>query len=106
VVGALADQVGGLLDDAAAVIGGLALPHLEGGLRGVERIVEVGLGGVGQMRERLLRRRIEHVLAATAIAVVPLAVDVKPELRIHGCPRVVSLRCVRVGWRMCRWPNE
>ena len=82
-VGALAQQVGGLLDDAAAVIGGLRLPHLEAGFGGGERRVEVLGGGVGQVRERLLRRGIEHVLAATAVAVVPLAVDVKPELRVN-----------------------
>src|SRR5436305_1045820 len=83
-LGTFAQQIGGLLDDPAAVIGGLCLPDLEAGLRGGQRRIEVLGGGMGQVGEGLLRRGIEHVLAATAITVVPLAVDVEPELRIRG----------------------
>src|SRR5215813_9883892 len=42
---------------------------------------------MGQVRQRLLGRRIEHVLALAAVAVHPLAVDVEREIGIHGAPR-------------------
>jgi hypothetical protein len=81
---AFAQQIGGFFDDAAAVIGGLRLPELEAFLGGCERGIEIAGGCMWKMCERLLRRRIEHVLAATAVAVVPLAVDVESKLRVHG----------------------
>jgi hypothetical protein len=84
-IGALAQQIGGLLDDAAAVIGRLGLPQLEALVGGRECRIEVARCGVGQVRERLLRGRIDDVFATATVAVVPLAVDVKPELRVrHG----------------------
>src|SRR5262249_52816675 len=56
-------------------------------LCGFQRFVEIGLAGMGQMRQRLLGRRIEHVLALAAAAVHPLAVDIEREIGIHGAPR-------------------
>src|SRR6516162_11716143 len=53
---------------------------------------------MGQMRERLLGRRIEHVLALAAAAVHPLAVDVEREIGIHGAPRW-SRHCRDISWR-------
>src|SRR5258707_15076163 len=46
--------------------------------------MEIAGGGMGQMRQRLLGRRVDDVLTAAAVAVIPLAVDVEPVLRGHG----------------------
>src|SRR5262249_51575944 len=80
--------------DLGAVIGRRSAPQRETLLGGFERGVEIGLAGVRQMGERLLGRRVEHVLALAAAAVMPLAVDVEREIGIHGflvafgvCPR-------------------
>src|SRR3954462_11692813 len=98
-----AHQVGGLLDDAAAVIGRLRLPQLETGLRGSERGVQIRGRRVGQVSERFLRRGIDDVLAAAAIAVFPLAVDVEPELRVHGMSSPLAFLW-EWGLKLC--PNE
>jgi len=84
---ALAHEVGGLAHDLGAVVGRGCPPQREASLRRFERFVEVGLAGMGQVRQRLLGRRIEHVLALAAAAVHPLAVDVEREIGIHGAPR-------------------
>ena len=51
---------------------------------GFERAVEIGRTGVRQARERLFCCRIDHVLAGAAVAVEPLAVDIKFEIGVHG----------------------
>jgi len=82
---ALAHEVGGLAHDFRAVVGRRRTPQGEALLGGLERLVEIGLAGVGQVRERLLGRRIDDVLALAAVAAVdPLAVDVEREIGIHG----------------------
>src|SRR5262245_30157746 len=81
---ALAHQIGGLADDLAAVVGGCRAPDREALLGRLQRLVEIGLAGMGQVRQRLLGRRVEHVLALAAAAVVPLAVDVEREIGVHG----------------------
>src|SRR6476661_9207135 len=53
-------------------------------LRGLERFVEIGLARMRQMRQRLLGRRVDHVLAPAAAAVHPLAVDIECEIAVHG----------------------
>src|SRR5262249_21954910 len=95
---ALAHEVGGLAHDLGAVIGRGRPPQREAFLRGFQRFVEIGLAGVGQMRQRLLGRRIKHVLALAAAAVHPLAVDIEREIGIHGAPRW-SRRCRDISWR-------
>ena len=56
---ALAHQVGGLVHDLAAVVGRGRAPDGEALLGGFQRLVEIGLVGVRQMRQRLLGRRID-----------------------------------------------
>src|SRR5262249_19056899 len=61
---------------------------------------------MGQVRQRLLGRRIEYVLALAAAAIHPLAVDVEREIGIHGAPRCSrhcrDISCPRIsifqGW--------
>ena len=79
----------------AAVVGRGRPPHREALLGGFQRLVEIGLAGVRQVRERLLGRRIDHVLALAAAAVVPLAVDVEREIGVHGGPRTFVVRDFR-----------
>jgi hypothetical protein len=80
-------SVGGLAHDLGAVVGRRRPPQRKAFLRGFQRLVEIGLAGMGQVRERLLGRRIEHVLALAAAAVNPLAVDIEREIGIHRAPR-------------------
>src|SRR5262249_12044067 len=95
---ALAHEVGGLAHDLGAVVGRGRAPQREAFLRGFQCFVEIGLAGVGQVRERLLGRRIEHVLALAAAAGHPLAGDVD-----GGCGREGPLCWSRNGgdiwWR-------
>src|SRR5215470_9930234 len=84
---ALAHEVGGLAHDLGAIVGRRRSPQRKAFFRRFERLVEIGLAGMGQVRERLLGRRIEHVLALAAAAVHPLAVDIEREIGIHGTPR-------------------
>ena len=97
---ALAHEVRGFAHDFRAVVGGGSAPERKAFLGGFERLVEIGLGRVRQMRERLLGRRIDDVLAlAAATAVDPFAVDVKREIGIHGAPRTFGTddRCVGIS---------
>src|SRR5260370_836595 len=55
---ALAHEVGGLVHDLAAVVGRGRAPQRKAALGGLQRLVEVGLAGMGQVRQRLLGRRI------------------------------------------------
>src|SRR5262249_2042459 len=87
---------GGWASDVGGVVGRGRPPQREAFLRGFQRLVEIGLAGMGQMRQRLLGRRIEHVLALAAAAVHPLAVDVEREIGIHGAPRC-SRHCRDTG---------
>ena len=81
---ALAHQVGGLVHDLAAVVGRGGAPDREALLGGFQRLVEVGGAGMRQMRQRLLGRRIDDVLALVAAAVLlPRAVDEKAKLAVH-----------------------
>ena len=84
---ALAQQIGGLAHDLAALIGRCAFPDLKALLGGAERAIEIGLAGVRQLRQHLAGRRIDDVLALAAFAVKPLAVDIKLQIGIHGGPR-------------------
>ena len=54
-------------------------------MRGVRRGAQADqyLARVADAHERLLRRRIDDLFAATAVAVIPLAVDIGAELRVH-----------------------
>src|SRR4029079_19434867 len=70
--------------DLAAVIGRGRAPDREAFLGGFQRLVEIGLVGVRQMRQRLLRRRIDQVPALVAAALLPpRAVDEKAKLAVH-----------------------
>ena len=115
---ALADQVGGLAHDFRAVVGRGRAPHREAFLGGFERLVEIRRARVRQVRQRLLGRRIDHVLAPAAVAVEPLAVDVEFEIGVHEslleflvkvvvrCRRhPPSARPVRLSWAVFagRW---
>jgi hypothetical protein len=50
---------------------------------------------MGKMRQGLLGRRIEHLLALAAVAAYPLAVDIEREIRIHE--RLTFLMMIDVG---------
>jgi hypothetical protein len=66
--------------DLAAVVGRGRAPQREALLGGFQRLVEIGLAGMRQMRQRLLGRRIDDVLALVAAAVLfPRAVDEKDQ---------------------------
>jgi len=94
----LAHEIGGLAHDLGAIVGRGRPPQREAFLRGFQRFVEIGLAGMGQMRQRLLGRRIEHVFALAAAAVHPLAVDVEREIGIHGAPSLFS-SLPRYSWQ-------
>src|SRR5256886_11379945 len=81
---ALAHEVGALTHILGARVGGGRPPQRKPFLRGFQRFVEIGLAGMRQMRQRLLGRRIDDVLALAAAAVNPLAVDIEREIGIHG----------------------
>jgi len=83
VLGALAQQIGRLAHDAAAFIGRLVPPDRKPLHGGGQRAVEIRRARVRQPPQHLLVRRIDHVLAGTAVAVEPLAVDIESELRVH-----------------------
>jgi hypothetical protein len=80
---ALAHELGGLAHDLGAVIGRGRPPQREALLGGRQRLVEIGLARMRQLRQRLLRRGIEHLLALAAAAVHPLAVDIERKIGIH-----------------------
>ena len=80
---ALAHQVGGLVHDLAAVVGRGRPPDGEALLGGFQRLVEIGFAGVRQVRQRLLGRRIDDVLALAAAVLPPGAVDEKAKLAVH-----------------------
>ena len=84
VIVALAHQIGGLAHDLGAIIGGRGPPQREALFGGGERGVEIGFAGMRQMRQRLAGRRVDHVLALAAVAVEPLAVDIKTKIGVHG----------------------
>src|SRR5215469_12120236 len=50
------------------------------------------------MRERLFGCRIDHVLAAAAVAAEPFAVDEKFEIGVHENPRCAPLRLLEPGF--------
>ena len=105
-VGALAQQVGGLLDDAAAVIGGLAFQTLKPFWAAASAASRSLVLACGRCASGFCGRRIDHVLAAAAIAVVPLAVDVEPELRVTWGPRLLGFLEMK-GWAAAPLvPNE
>jgi hypothetical protein len=56
-----------------------------------------------QVRERFARCRIDDLFATTAVAVIPLTVDIGAELRVHGCPRLLFLQEWIAG---IGFPNE
>ena len=84
VVGALAQQVGGLAHDLGALEGRGRLPGLEAALCRLERRVEV-LAGRDRMRaDRLAGRRVEDRERPAPRGAAPGAVDVKLDVRVHG----------------------
>jgi hypothetical protein len=83
---ALAQKVGGLTQDFCPVVGRGSPPDQKTLLGRIERAVEVRAAGVRELRERLLGRRIDDLLALAAAAVQPSTVDVETEFRIHGQP--------------------
>ena len=82
----LAHEIGGLAQDFRPVIGRGRAPHGEALLGRFQRAIEIGRAGMRQMRQRLFRRRIDHVLAAAAVAIEPLTVDVKFQIGVHEGP--------------------
>ena len=82
----LAHEIGRLAQDFRPVIGRGRAPHREALLGRFQRAIEIGRAGMRQMRQRLFRRRIDHVLAAAAVAIEPLTVDVKFQVGVHEGP--------------------
>ena len=64
-------------------------PFGPGALRGGERLVEVGLGGVGHVGDRLRVDRVDDAMAVAAFAAFPCAVDEELEVCFisHGAGR-------------------
>ena len=81
-----AHDVGGLLDDARAVVGRRLAPDLVTLGGRFERAVQILHGRVRQAAERGFRRGIDDVLAAAPAAVGPFAVDEERKLLVHPNP--------------------
>jgi hypothetical protein len=83
-VGAGAEQVGGLAHDLGAVVGRDLAPRREAALGGCEGFVQIGLLGVGDLADHLLRRRVEDRDRLAGARVAPLAGYVQLDIRVHG----------------------
>src|SRR6476660_9535896 len=78
-----AQQIGGFAHDLGAVVGGRGFPGRKALFGSGECSIEVPFARVRKVRQRLAGRRIDHVLALAALAVEPLAVDIKTKIGIH-----------------------
>ena len=74
-VGAVAEVVGGLLEDLGPFVDGKGSPGGHGAGRGVDRAVGVGGGAVGDFAERGFIGRVDHGERAAVLGVAPLAID-------------------------------
>jgi hypothetical protein len=83
-IGALAQQVGGLMQDRAALLDVGRAPLRPGALGGRERLFEVGLGGVRDFGDRLGVDRVDHGVGIAAFARFPHAVDEELERGLVG----------------------
>ena len=83
-VGAGAHEVGGLAQDLAALEGRHPAPGLEALVDGGQRLVEVALGDVPQLADRLAVGGVDDVLGLGSGGLDPVAVDVV----LEGCVRM------------------
>ena len=81
---ALAHEIGGLAHDARALVGRHRAPHREALDRRVERMIEIGDGGVRQLGQRLFVGGIDHRLELAPAVLHPGAVDIESEFGVHG----------------------
>ena len=80
-LGPFAQQFGGTADQFGAIQRTHLTPCLKPALRGGQRLVEVGLSGMGERADRLFRRRVQHGKARFA-SVAPASVDEKLGVRV------------------------
>ncbi len=81
---AFAQQVGRLAQDAAAFERRGVAPAGKRALRCGERAIEIFARGVRQLADHLAGGGIEDVLLAAALRRDELAIDVEPEILVHG----------------------
>ncbi len=85
-VGALAQQIGGLAHHLRALEGRELAPDLEALVRRLERLVEVGLLGVGNRADDLFGCRIEDGKGLSGGGRAPFSVNQQQYVRvIHSC---------------------
>ena len=82
-VGAFPDQLAGLPQHPAALVGGGVAPYLESRRRGFERPVQIAFRGMRKKCQRFFRRRVDDVLAGAVTALPEFAVDVQGEFFVH-----------------------
>src|SRR4029078_6007936 len=92
----LAQQIGAFAHTLRALVGGRCLPGCKALFGGGERGIEVAVTRMGKLRQRLAGRRIDHLLPTAALAVEPLAVDIKTKIGIHET-LVVTRNRIAVG---------
>ena len=76
-LGVGAGQLGYLAQDGRAVHGRGALPGFEGALGRFQGVVQVGMGGVGQLAQDFLGGGIDDVFGLAAVAADEFAVDIE-----------------------------
>ena len=74
-VGALAEQIGGLGEDRAALLDFGRAPDRPGAVGGGERLVDVGLGREGQVGDAAAGRGVDDGVGVAAFAAFPHAID-------------------------------
>ena len=84
-VGALADQLGGLAHHLGPIVGRYVAPGPETLFGGFQRRVEIRTVRVRNRADRLFGRRIDDVQGAAARGGAPLAVDIQLHIRVFRC---------------------